>query len=105
MVVLLLCGFYVVEEVAYAFNITDKYASTCVVEEATDPSSFVIVSFAARFSLSATLIIDSVKERILFVGGSDTTSNTTSRWVVEGLPGVLKIFISYIIIMYFSVDV
>ena len=42
MVSLLLCGVLLVEEVAYTFDISDNDVSTCVLEESTDPHSYVI---------------------------------------------------------------
>ena len=45
----LLCGMSLVDKFADAFYVSENIFSTCVVEEATDPSSYVIVSFAANF--------------------------------------------------------
>ena len=56
MVELLFCGVSLVDKVAYAFDVSENSFSTCVVEEATDPSSYVIFIFAAKFPLSATLL-------------------------------------------------
>ena len=67
-----------VDEVVDAFDVYENAAYSCVVEEDPDTSYCVIFSFAAKFSLSAVLIMDSVREHIFLVEGSDTTSNTTS---------------------------
>ena len=61
MVALLFCGVYLEDEVADAFNVSDNAASTCDVEEATYTSYCVIVVFAAKFTLSAALIMDEVR--------------------------------------------
>ena len=78
MVALLLCGVSLEDEAADAFNVSDNAASTCDVEEATYTSSCVIVVFAAKFTLSAALIMDEVREQLLLVGVSETLSGTTS---------------------------
>ena len=56
MVELLLCGVYLLEEVADASDVSDNSASTLGVEEATYPFSCVIVIFAANFPSFALLI-------------------------------------------------
>ena len=85
------------------FNVSDNDASIYVVEKTIDTSSCVIVSFTYTFALSTALIMDSVRKRLVLVGGSDTTSDTTYLWLSEVLPGVLqKIFLPKIL-MHFSV--
>ena len=79
-----------VDDFADSFDVSENTYSTCVVEEATDISSCVIVSFSENFALSDALIMDAVREILLLVVSSDTTSDTTSWWVSEGLPGVIK---------------
>ena len=61
MVKLLFFGVSLVEGFADAFNVSDNAASTCDVEEATYTSYCVIVVFAAKFTLSAALIMDEVR--------------------------------------------
>ena len=61
---LLFCGMSSVEELVYAFGVSDNSDSTCVVEKATYLSYCVIVSFSAKFALSAASIIAAVGERI-----------------------------------------
>ena len=78
MLALLFCCISLVDEVVDAFGVSDHASSTCVVEEATDPSSCVIVSFSVKFESSAALIMATVRERIFLVGGSDTKSDTIS---------------------------
>ena len=78
MVDLLFCGMSLVDKFSDAFNVSDNAFSTCVAEEATYTSSCAIVSFEVKFKLYAAFIMAAVRERIFFVGGSDTTSDTTS---------------------------
>ena len=90
MVALLFCGIYLLYEVSDAFDVYENAYSTCVLEEATYPSSCVIVGFEAKFAWSAALIMATVREQLLFLRGSETTSDTNSLWVSEELPGVFK---------------
>ena len=80
-----------VDEVLDTLGGSDNDFSTYIEEEETYTSSFVIVSFSAKFTLSATLIMAAERKLMLLVGGSDTTYNTTYWWVSEGFPRVLKI--------------
>ena len=104
MIALLFCGMSSVDEVADDFDVSDNTSFTCVVEEATDTSSCVIVIFADMFAFSAKLIVDSVRGRVFLVIGSDITYDTTSLWVSKGLTGVLKIYISSIDLRHSSLD-
>ena len=78
MVALLFCGVSFEDEVADAFNFFDNNDSKCAVEEATDTSYCVIVSFASKFPFSAALIMYEFRERLFLVGVLETTSDTTS---------------------------
>ena len=77
MVALLFCGVSLEDEIADVFNVSDNAAYACAVQEATDNSSCVIVSFAYKFPLSAALIMDEVIGRLFLVGVLETTSDTT----------------------------
>ena len=81
MVVLLLFGISLVDWAADSFNVYYKYLSTCAVEEAIDPYSCVALSSADKFELSTALIMDTVRERVFLVGGSETTSDNIYWWV------------------------
>ena len=61
-----------------------------VVEKDTNPSSCVTINFTEKFELSSTVIMDTVKEHILLVGGSEKSYDNTSWWVSEELTGVQK---------------
>ena len=78
MVAFLFCGVSLVYEFVYDFDISENDSSTCVVELSTYFSSSVIVGFPANFPLSAALIVASLRERLFFVGDSDTTSDNNS---------------------------
>ena len=52
--------------------------TTCVVEEDIYPYYCVIVSFTSKFSFYSVLTMAVVRESLLLVGGSDTTSYTNS---------------------------
>ena len=93
MVTILLFGMSLVEEVADDFNIPENPASTCVVEEDIDTSSWVIVSFVTNFASSYTIIMARVREHIFLAEGPDTTSDNTSWCSNDMLPWVLKIYI------------
>ena len=93
MVALLFCGICLIYEFADSFNVYDNTSYKCVVEQSVYPYSCVIVSFVSNFTLSATLIMAAVRERIFLLGGSYITSYTTSWFSSEVLPGVLKICI------------
>ena len=64
MVVIFFIGVSLVEEVADILDISENSASTCVIQEATYPSSCAIVSFESKFELYAALIMDSLREQI-----------------------------------------
>ena len=61
MVALLFYGVYLVDEVADAFSVSDNTSSIYVVEEATYPYSFIIVSFEAKCVLSIMLMMDAAR--------------------------------------------
>ena len=47
--------------------------------------------FCSQFSIICLVNMAAVIERLFLVGASETFSDTTSLWVSEGLPGVIKI--------------
>ena len=53
--------------------------------------------FLEKFSLSSELNMTEVRERILLVGGSYKTSDTTSWWMSKGLPGAKKRYFFHIL--------
>ena len=80
------------------FNVSYSSSSTYVVYEATYHSSWVVVSFASKFTLYVSLMMDSLGGWIFLVGVTYTTSYKTYLWVSYTLPGVLKyILLPYIV--------
>ena len=63
----------------------------CVVEEDIDTYYCVTVPLAVNFSSPAASIISSVREKLLFIGGSGTTLDENSSLVTDMLSGVLEI--------------
>ena len=78
MVAFILYGMSVVESFSDDYGVSDNASSTCVLEQSLYPSSCVIVGFPSNFTLFATLKMAAVRERLLLVGGSDITYDTTS---------------------------